>query len=87
MENISMTNFNAASTFRLTLLRLTLACAAITLSLAVCAQGQTFTTLGNFTGFNGDAPFFGNMVQAPTAITTGRRCTEGRIRTTGLFSS
>jgi uncharacterized repeat protein (TIGR03803 family) len=41
-----------------------LACAAIILSLAVCAQAQTFTTLGNFTGFNGAYPSFGSMVQA-----------------------
>jgi uncharacterized repeat protein (TIGR03803 family) len=41
-----------------------LACAAITLSLAVCAPAQTFTTLGNFTGFNGAVPFLGSMVQA-----------------------
>jgi uncharacterized repeat protein (TIGR03803 family) len=45
-------------------LGLALACAAITFSLAVCAQAQTFTTLGNFTGFNGATPFLGSMVQA-----------------------
>ncbi len=44
-------------------LALTLACAAITLGLAVCAQAQTFTTLGAFNGSNGTAPFFGSMVQ------------------------
>ena len=45
-------------------LGLTISCAAITLSVAVCAQAQTFTTLGNFTGFNGASPFFGSMVQS-----------------------
>ena len=43
---------------------LALACAAIALSLTVGAQAQTFTTLGNFTGFNGEIPLFGSMVQA-----------------------
>jgi uncharacterized repeat protein (TIGR03803 family) len=46
------------------LLTLALALAAFTFSLAMCAQAQTFTTLGNFTGFNGDTPFFGSMVQS-----------------------
>jgi uncharacterized repeat protein (TIGR03803 family) len=32
--------------------------------MASCVEAQTFTTLGNFVGFNGTAPFFGNMVQA-----------------------
>ncbi len=40
-----------------------LACAALTFSLAVCAQAQTFTTLSDFTGLNGEAPLFGSMVQ------------------------
>lgn len=43
---------------------LVLACVALTFSLAVSAHAQTFTTLGNFVGFNGSAPFFGNIVQA-----------------------
>jgi uncharacterized repeat protein (TIGR03803 family) len=34
------------------------------ISLASCAQAQTFTTLGNFVGFNGSTPFFGNLAQA-----------------------
>ena len=34
------------------------------ISLASCVQAQTFTTLGNFVGFNGTAPFFGNLTQA-----------------------
>ena len=37
--------------------------AAITFSLAVRAQAQTFTTLAAFNGVNGEAPFFGNLVQ------------------------
>jgi hypothetical protein len=45
-------------------LGLALACATIAFSLAVCAQAQTFTTLGNFTGFNDAYPFFGSMVQS-----------------------
>jgi uncharacterized repeat protein (TIGR03803 family) len=44
-------------------LSLALACAALTFSLAPCAQAQTFTTLGAFTGLNGEVPFFGPMVQ------------------------
>jgi uncharacterized repeat protein (TIGR03803 family) len=43
---------------------LALALLAFTFSLAVSAQAQTFTTLGDFNGVNGDAPFFGSMVQA-----------------------
>ncbi len=42
---------------------LALTCAAFSLSQAVRAQAQTFTTLGAFTGFNGEAPFFGSLVQ------------------------
>jgi uncharacterized repeat protein (TIGR03803 family) len=42
---------------------LALACAAITFGLAVRAQAQTFTTLAAFNGLNGEAPFFGSMVQ------------------------
>jgi uncharacterized repeat protein (TIGR03803 family) len=53
-----MTNSKSLST-----LGLALASAVFTFSLAVCAQAQTFTTLGAFTGFNGTAPFFGSMVQ------------------------
>jgi uncharacterized repeat protein (TIGR03803 family) len=34
------------------------------ISLASCVQAQTFTVLGNFVGFNGSTPFFGNMAQA-----------------------
>jgi len=52
-----------SSKFRRTL-GLALAYAAFTFSLAVCAQAQTFTTLGNFTGFNGAYPSFGSMVQS-----------------------
>jgi uncharacterized repeat protein (TIGR03803 family) len=52
-------------------LGLTLACAALTLSLAVCAQAQTFTTLGDFTGSNGSVPFFGSMVQATNGLYYG----------------
>jgi uncharacterized repeat protein (TIGR03803 family) len=44
-------------------LKLALACAAITFSLAVCAQAQTFTTLAAFNGVNGNAPFFGSLAQ------------------------
>ncbi len=39
-----------------------LACAAITFSLAVCAQAQTVTYLANFNGKNGSAP--GPVIQA-----------------------
>jgi uncharacterized repeat protein (TIGR03803 family) len=45
-------------------LSVALACAAITFTLAVRAQAQTFTTLGDFNGFNGADPTFGSMVQA-----------------------
>jgi uncharacterized repeat protein (TIGR03803 family) len=41
-----------------------IALALLVLSLAVCAQAQTFTTLESFTGSNGSVPFFGSMVQA-----------------------
>jgi hypothetical protein len=44
-------------------LGLVLACAGFALRLAVCAQAQTFTTLAAFNGVNGEAPFFGSMVQ------------------------
>jgi uncharacterized repeat protein (TIGR03803 family) len=40
-----------------------LAAAAI-LSLAVCVEAQTFTTLANFSGGNGTAPHSGSLVQA-----------------------
>jgi uncharacterized repeat protein (TIGR03803 family) len=40
------------------------AVAAITFGLAVCAQAQTFTSLANFNGGNGQEPFYGSMVQA-----------------------
>lgn len=51
------------SKFQLTL-GLALACAAITLSVAVRAHAQTFTTLAAFNGVNGTAPFFGSLVQS-----------------------
>jgi len=40
------------------------AVAAITFSLAVRAEAQTFTSLANFTGGNGADPFYGSLVQA-----------------------
>jgi uncharacterized repeat protein (TIGR03803 family) len=42
---------------------LALAILALSFSLAVRAQAQTFTTLGAFNGVNGTAPFFGSLVQ------------------------
>jgi uncharacterized repeat protein (TIGR03803 family) len=62
-----------------------LACAAITFSLAVCAQAQTFTTLGNFTGFNGDSPFFGNMVQATNGNYYGSTVYGGKNKNYGAI--
>src|SRR5260370_389089 len=47
----------------LSTLGLGLACAAITFSLAVCAQAQTVTYLAKFGGNNGSEPF-GSAVQA-----------------------
>jgi uncharacterized repeat protein (TIGR03803 family) len=41
-----------------------LTAAAITLSLAVCAQAQTFTTLASFNGGNGEDPYYGSVIQA-----------------------
>jgi uncharacterized repeat protein (TIGR03803 family) len=41
-----------------------LAALAITFGLAVRAQAQTLTTLANFIGSNGDAPYYGSLVQA-----------------------
>src|ERR1700683_2468494 len=59
-------------------LGLTLACAAITLALAVCAQAQTYTDFANFNGTNGsgsDAPLIqatdGNFYGASGADTFG----------------
>jgi uncharacterized repeat protein (TIGR03803 family) len=51
---------------------------AITFGLAVCAQAQTFTTLGNFTGFNGEAPLFGDMVQATNGNYYGAAADGGK---------
>jgi uncharacterized repeat protein (TIGR03803 family) len=44
--------------------RTAIALAAITLSLAVCAQAQTYTTLASFDGDDGDFPQYGSLVQA-----------------------
>jgi uncharacterized repeat protein (TIGR03803 family) len=44
--------------------RAAIALAAITFSLAVCAQAQTYTTLASFDGDNGDSPQYGPLVQA-----------------------
>jgi uncharacterized repeat protein (TIGR03803 family) len=43
---------------------LLLAALAITFSLAVRAQAQTFTILANFNGTNGEYPYYGSLVQA-----------------------
>ena len=43
---------------------LLLAVAAVTFSLAVCAQAQTFTSLASFSGGNGDEPYYGALIQA-----------------------
>src|ERR1700689_1549314 len=45
-------------------LGLALACAAITFSLAVCAQGQTVTNFANFDGVNGHLPQGQTVMQA-----------------------
>jgi uncharacterized repeat protein (TIGR03803 family) len=50
--------------FRSLNFRAALAVAAITFSLAVCAQAQTFTTLANFSGGNGEYPYYGSLIQA-----------------------
>jgi uncharacterized repeat protein (TIGR03803 family) len=52
------------STKRSPIFHAALALAAITFSLAVCAQAQTFTTLANFTGGNGQSPYYGSLIQA-----------------------
>ena len=52
------------STKRSLIFRAALAVAAITFSLAVCAQAQTFTTLANFIVSNGDEPYYGSVIQA-----------------------
>jgi len=57
-KDISMKNSKSQFT-----LGLALACAAITFSLAVCAQAQTVTYLAKFGGNNGSEPF-GSVVQA-----------------------
>jgi uncharacterized repeat protein (TIGR03803 family) len=41
-----------------------LTAAAATLVLAVCAQAQTFSTLGNFISSNGNEPYYGSLIQA-----------------------
>ena len=50
--------------FRTLNCRAALAVAAITLSLAVCAQAQTFTNLAAFNGNNGEYPNYGSLIQA-----------------------
>ena len=37
---------------------------AVSFSLAVCAEAQTFTILAGFSGGNGSAPFYGSLIQA-----------------------
>src|SRR5258708_38626171 len=64
-------------------LGLALTCAAIILSLTVGAQAQTFTTLGNFTGFNGAYPFFGSMVQATNGNYYGSTLYGGKNKNYG----
>ena len=52
------------STKRLLTFRAVLAVAALAFSLAVGAQAQTFTTLANFSGGNGESPYYGTLIQA-----------------------
>jgi uncharacterized repeat protein (TIGR03803 family) len=43
---------------------LTLALLLAFISMASCVEAQTYTVLGNFVGFNGSTPLFGNLAQA-----------------------
>ena len=55
---------------------LALTCAALTLSLAMCAQAQTLTYLGQFDGANGGDPY-GPLVQAPDGNLYGQASGPG----------
>jgi uncharacterized repeat protein (TIGR03803 family) len=61
------------------------ALAAITLSLAVCAQAQTFTTLANFDGDNGGSPQYGSLVQATNGNYYGTTQYGGGASDGGVF--
>jgi uncharacterized repeat protein (TIGR03803 family) len=72
------------STKRPTAFRATIALAAITFGLAVCAQAQTFTTLASFDGDNGGAPQYGSLVQATDGNYYGTT-QYGGPKDTGVF--
>ena len=55
------------------------------LSFALCAQAQTFTTLGNFTGFNGAYPFFGKIVQSTNGNYYGSTAYGGKNKNYGAI--
>ncbi len=61
-----------------------LACAAITFSLAVCAQAQTVTDLANFNGQTGDGPF-GSVMQATNGRFYGTTVAGGIYRSGNVF--
>jgi uncharacterized repeat protein (TIGR03803 family) len=52
--------------------------AAITFSLALCAQAQTFTTLATFDGGNGGQPHFGSLVQGTNGNYYGTTSVGGK---------
>ncbi len=62
-----------------------LAVAAITLSLAVCAQAQTFTTLAAFDGTNGEYPDYGSMIQATNGDYYGTTYAGGKYNGGTVF--
>lgn len=64
--------------------RAAIALAAIILSLAVCAQAQTFTTLASFDSDNGSFPQYGSLVQATDGNYYGTT-QYGGPKDTGVF--
>jgi uncharacterized repeat protein (TIGR03803 family) len=65
-------------------IRLALACAALTFSLAVCAQAQTVTDLANFNGQTGHGPF-GSVMQATNGRFYGTTDAGGIYRSGNVF--
>ena len=64
---------------------LVMAVAALLLILAVSMQAQTYTTLGNFVGFNGSIPLFGSLVQATNGNYYGTTESGGKNNLGAVF--
>jgi uncharacterized repeat protein (TIGR03803 family) len=62
-----------------------LAVAAITFSLAVCAQAQTFTNLAAFNGTNGASPDYGSLIQATNGDYYGTTYSGGKYNGGTVF--